>query len=45
LLEATTGTSALRNEQVERYLDLARQQGYDAVTLSSDLAPMVGRTP
>ena len=46
LLEVKTGTSALRNEQVERYLDLARQQGYDAViTLSNDLAPMGGAHP
>ena len=46
LLEVKTGTSALRYEQVERYLDLARQQGYDAViTLSNDLAPMGGAHP
>ena len=43
LLEVKTGTSPLRNEQVERYLDLARQQGYDAViTLSNDLTPVGG---
>lgn len=41
LLEVKTGGAALRNEQIERYLDLARQQGYDAVvTLSNDLAPV-----
>ncbi|MFC4942527.1 TerD family protein [Pseudonocardia sp. GCM10023141] len=41
LLEVKTGVAALRNEQIERYLDLARQQGYDAVvTLSNDLAPV-----
>ena len=46
LLEVKTGTSPLRNEQVERYLDLARQQGYDAViTLSNDLAPVGGMHP
>jgi stress response protein SCP2 len=46
LLEVKTGTSPLRNEQVERYLDLARQQGYDAViTLSNDLAPVGGAHP
>ena len=46
LLEVKTGTSPLRNEQVERYLDLARQQGYDAViTLSNDLAPVGGVHP
>ncbi len=46
LLEVKTGTSPLRQEQVERYLDLARQQGYDAViTLSNDLAPVGGVHP
>lgn len=46
LLEVKTGTSPLRQEQVERYLDLARQQGYDAViTLSNDLAPVGGMHP
>jgi stress response protein SCP2 len=46
LLEVKTGTGPLRQEQVERYLDLARQQGYDAVvTLSNDLAPVGGAHP
>jgi hypothetical protein len=46
LLEVKTGSSPLRQEQVERYLDLARQQGYDAViTLSNDLAPVGGMHP
>jgi hypothetical protein len=46
LLETKTGTSSLRLDQVERYLDLARQQGYDAViTLSNDLAPVGGIHP
>ena len=46
LLEVKTGTSPLRNEQVERYLDLARQQGYDSViTLSNDLALVGGAHP
>jgi stress response protein SCP2 len=46
LLEVKTGTAPLRQEQVERYLDLARQQGYDAViTLSNDLAPVGGVHP
>ena len=46
LLEVKTGTSPLRQEQVERYLDLARQQGYDAViTLSNDLVPVGGAHP
>ena len=34
------------NEQIERYLDMGRQQGYDAViTLSNDLAPVGGTHP
>lgn len=46
LLEVKTGASLLRQEQVDRYLDLARQQGYDAViTLSNDLAPVGGVHP
>jgi stress response protein SCP2 len=46
LLEVKTGSSPLREEQVERYLDLARQQGYDAViTLSNDLVPVGGAHP
>ncbi len=46
LLETKTGASPLRADQVDRYLDLARQQGYDAVvTLSNDLAPTAGTHP
>lgn len=46
LLETKTGPSPLRAEQVDRYLDLARQQGYDAVvTLSNDIAPVAGAHP
>ncbi|MBW0119009.1 hypothetical protein, partial [Pseudonocardia abyssalis] len=46
LLEVKTGSSELRREQVDSYLDLARQQGYDAViTLSNDLTPTGGAHP
>lgn len=46
LLETKTGASSLRVDQVDRYVDLARQQGYDAViTLSNDLAPTGGAHP
>lgn len=46
LLEVKTGASELRREQVDSYLDLARQQGYDAViTLSNDLTPTGGAHP
>lgn len=45
LLETKTGTSSLRTEQVEQYLDLAQRHKYDAViTLSNDIAP-VGAHP
>jgi hypothetical protein len=46
LLETKTGTHGLRVEQVERYLDLARQQDYQAVvTLSNELTPIGGAHP
>lgn len=41
-----TGTGQLRAEQVEAYLDVARNQGYDAViTLSNELSPGAGEHP
>jgi hypothetical protein len=46
LIETKTGTNGLRVEQVERYLDLARQQDYQAVvTLSNELTPIGGVHP
>jgi stress response protein SCP2 len=46
LLETKTGTNGHRVEQVERYLDLARQQEYQAVvTLSNELTPVGGAHP
>lgn len=46
LLEVKTSTSALRREQVENYLDVARDQGFDAViTLSNEISPGVGEHP
>lgn len=46
LLETKTGTSPLRAEQIDQYLEIARQQGYDAViTLSNDIAPVGGAHP
>lgn len=46
LLEVKTGTGQLRAEQVEAYLDVARNQGYDAViTLSNELSPGAGEHP
>jgi stress response protein SCP2 len=46
LLEVKTGTNALRREQVEAYLDVARERGYDAVvTLSNEISPGAGEHP
>jgi hypothetical protein len=46
LLETKTGNGQLRKEQVESYLDVARQQGFDAVvTLSNEIAPAAGEHP
>jgi hypothetical protein len=46
LVETKTGASQLRRDQVENYLDVARDQGFDAViTLSNDIAPSAGEHP
>lgn len=46
LVEVKTGTNALGREQVERYLDVARTEGFDAlVTISNELAPTPGTHP
>lgn len=46
LVEAKTGTGQLRSEQVEHYLDVARERGYDAVvTISNEIAPSAGVHP
>jgi stress response protein SCP2 len=46
LLEVKTGTNQLRREQVEAYLDVARERGYDAVvTLSNEISPGAGEHP
>ena len=46
LLETKTGTSSLRPEQVEQYLEVARRRKYDAViTLSNDITPVGGAHP
>jgi len=43
LVETKTGTGQLRSEQVEHYLDVARERGYDAVvTISNEIAPSAG---
>lgn len=46
LVETKTSASQLRRDQVENYLDVAREQGFDAVvTLSNDIAPAAGEHP
>ncbi|WP_327006060.1 TerD family protein [Dactylosporangium sp. NBC_01737] len=46
LLEVKTGTGQLRRDQVEKYLDVARERGFDAVvTLSNEIAPGAGEHP
>lgn len=46
LVEVKTGTNALVAQQIENYLEIARQNGYDAViTISNEIAPVAGRHP
>src|ERR1051325_7795506 len=44
LVEVKTGTNELQSEQLERYLDIAREQGFDAlITVSNEIPPMGGQ--
>jgi hypothetical protein len=46
LVEVKTGRNELRSEQVENYLDIAREQGFDAViTISNEIPPVIGQHP
>ncbi|WP_432489374.1 TerD family protein [Kineococcus sp. SYSU DK018] len=46
LVEVKTGDGQLRRAQVENYLDVAREQGFDAViTISNEIAPGAGEHP
>jgi hypothetical protein len=46
LVEVKTGTNELQREQLECYLDIAREQGFDAVlTISNEIAPSPGSHP
>lgn len=46
LLEVKTGTGALKREQLEAYLDVARRKKYDAViSLSNDIPAGAGELP
>lgn len=46
LVEVKTGSNALQAEQLENYLDIAREQGYDAVlTISNEIPAVAGQHP
>ncbi|MDG4820711.1 stress response protein [Asanoa sp. WMMD1127] len=46
LLEVKTGTNDLRQEQLEAYLDIAREAGFDAlITISNQMPPVPGQHP
>lgn len=46
LVEVKTGTNELKPEQLESYLDIAREQGFDAViTISNEIPAVPGQHP
>jgi hypothetical protein len=46
LIEVKTGTNELNTEQLEHYLDIAREQGFDAlITISNEIPPVPGQHP
>jgi hypothetical protein len=46
LVEVKTGVNALATEQIENYLDIAREQGFDAViTISNEIPATQGQHP
>lgn len=46
LVEVKTGTNKLETQQLENYLDIARNEGFDAViTISNEIASMPGTHP
>ncbi|GAA1731607.1 hypothetical protein GCM10009809_28840 [Isoptericola hypogeus] len=46
LIEVKTGRNELGIEQIENYLDIAKEQGFDAViTISNQIPPVVGQHP
>ncbi|MGY2079898.1 hypothetical protein [Modestobacter sp. SYSU DS0657] len=46
LVEVKTGTNELATEQLENYLDIAREQGFDAlITISNEISPLAGQHP
>lgn len=46
LVEVKTGANKLQVEQLENYLDIARDEGFDAVlTISNEIPPVAGQHP
>jgi hypothetical protein len=46
LVEVKTGGNELQAEQLERYLDIARDEGFDAlITISNEIPPVPGQHP
>lgn len=46
LVEVKTGSNALQVEQLENYLDIAKEQGFDAVlTISNEIPAVAGQHP
>ena len=46
LVEVKTGGNELQTEQLERYLDIAREQSFDAlITISNQIPPVPGQHP
>lgn len=46
LVEVKTGTNELQAPQLENYLDIAREQGFDAlITISNEIPPAAGQHP
>ena len=46
LVEVKTGTNDLEAQQLENYLDIAREQGFDALlTITNEIPPMAGAAP
>jgi hypothetical protein len=46
LVEVKTGSNELQSEQLENYLDIAREHGYDAVlTISNEIPAVAGQHP
>lgn len=46
LVEVKTGANQLQTEQLENYLDIAREQGFDAVvTVSNEIPAIAGQHP